>query len=76
MSRLNHFERPFLYATLPVQLAIAMSRPSRPWDLLQRQRSRQQRRLSVLRSKSTRLAQGLLKRLAAGDRQRMMNRRG
>jgi hypothetical protein len=70
MIRLNSVEHSFRHATLPVQEALSVSRPSRPWDLFQRLRSRRQRQLSALRSSGTRLAQGLLKRLVAEDSQR------
>ena len=73
MIRLNPFDHPFHHTTLPVQWALSVTQPSRPWDLLQRQRSRQQRRISALRSSGTRMAQGLLKRLAAKDSRRMMD---
>ena len=72
MPRLDSVDHPFHHATLPVQEALSVSRPSRPWDLLQRLRSRRQRQLSALRSSGTRLAQGLLKRLTAKDSQRIV----
>ena len=71
MIRLNRVDDSFRHGTLPVQEALSASRPSRPWDLLQRLRSRRQRQLSALRSSGTRLAQGLLKRLVSEDSQRI-----
>lgn len=71
MIRLNPDDQSFHHGTVPVQEALSVSRPSRPWDLFQRLRSRRQRQLSSLRSSGTRLAQGLLKRLVAEDSQRI-----